>query len=54
MGFDEIMLLISALILLANVMNGIPLIGKALAGIGKWLAAGGVLVGILDIVALLI
>jgi hypothetical protein len=52
--FKEIMLIISALILLANMMNGIPAIGKSLEKLGKWLAGAGVLVGILDIIALFV
>ncbi len=54
LSFPGIMLVISALILLANALPEVPIVGDTLGDIGSWLSGFGVLVGILDIVALII
>lgn len=53
-SFTGIMLLLSALILLANALPQIPVVGDTLGDIGKWLSGFGVIIGILDLVALIV
>lgn len=54
LSFPGIMLLVSALILLANALPEVPVVGDTLGDIGSWLSGFGVLVGILDLIALVI
>lgn len=51
LSFQGIMLLVSALVLLANALPAVPIVGETLGDIGGWLAGFGVLIGILDLVA---